>query len=190
MPIQLPFHILYFVRMPTLHATSRSPPPESHVIHSPHSNSKVLSTFQQYPPTTSSRPLSTPIKLKQFHHDVLRHHQDRLAKIGTTVQQQSSLDETANILNPRLPSEAVQSATLPHTFLSSKRGRKSRSSNRHPCSEESSVGNRGITASTAAGDDADSESDSIDSIYKRLSGPQTSPPPISECVRILKNMLS
>ena len=171
--------------MPALHATSRSPPPDPHVIHSSHSTQKVLSTFQQCPPTTT-RPLSTPIQLKQLHQEILSRHQNRLTKLGNQGPQQYSFDETENITNLRLPSsEAAQSATLPHTFSSSKRLRKSRSSDRHICGEESKARNRRIVPQNVAGDDADSESDSIDSIYKRLSGPQSPPHPIPECVRAL-----
>ena len=152
------------------------------MIHTPQQTNKILSTFQRHPPSTSSRPISTPTKLNQFHHDALRHHQHLLPRTDTIVQQQFSPNETSNRVHPRLPS--VQSATLPHTFSSSKRGRKSRSSNRQACSKES---NSGKQTTGQAGEDADSESDSIDSIYKRLSGPPTSPPNISECVRNMKN---
>ena len=183
-----------FIRMPTIQATPRSPPPEPHMIQSAHhSTHKVLSTFHSYPISTSTRPLSTPIQLRQLRHEALaRHDHDQLnLQRNTAIQEQLSFDETSNISNPRLPSQkaAVQSSTLPHTFSPSKRIRKSSSNNRHLDSEEGSVKRRRKPNSTAAaGDDADSESDSIDSIYKRLSGPQTSPQPIPECVRALVSL--
>lgn len=178
--------------MPALHATSRSPPPTSEPsIINP--TQKVLSTFQQYPTSTSTRPLSTPIQLKQLqrhphHPEVLRHPQNhRFSEIRTTeLQQQFSFDETSNISNPKLQPVPVQSSTLPNAFSSSKRTRKSRSSDRHRCSEEGSVRNRRVAPPTAAGNDADTESDSIESIYKRLSGPQTSPHTITDSVRAFK----
>ena len=171
--------------MPSLHATPRSPPPDPHVIHSTHTTQKVLSTFQQFTPT-NTRPLSTPIQLEELHHEVLSRHKDRLSKLSNQVRQQYSFDQIENISKPRLPSSvAAQSATLPHIFKSSKRLRKSRSSDRHICGEESNARNRRIAPQTVAGDDADSESDSIESIYKRLSGPQSPPHPVPECVRAL-----
>ena len=175
--------------MPALHITPRSPPPDSHLVHSPHStHNKVLTTFQQHPPSSTSRPLSQPIQLKQLHrHESLNQHPDHpLSKITNQVKHQFSFDETENISNPRLPSSTnVQSATLPQNFLSSqKRLRKSRSSDKHLCGEEMHARKQRITP-PATGDDADSESDSIDSIYKRLSGPQSSPHPIPECVRAI-----
>ena len=180
--------------MPALHVTSRSPPPESCSIHSPHSTHKVLSTFRQHPQSSTSRPLSQPIQLRQLHHQEskdsrdsrdsrVQHPEHPLSKIRNQMKHQFSFDETENISNPRLPStQHVQSATLPQNFLSSKRLRKSRSSDKHICGEEVNSRKPRITP-PATGDDADSESDSIDSIYKRLSGPQSSPHPIPECVR-------
>ena len=173
--------------MPALHVTPRSPPPEPHLIHSPHSTHKVLTTFRQHPEPSSSRPLSQPIQLKQLHHQYsMNQHPDHpLSKLAHQMKHQFSFDETENISNPRIPlTEHVQSATLPQSFLSSKRLRKSRSSDKHLCGEEMNPRKQKITP-PATGDDADSESDSIDSIYKRLSGPQSSPHPIPECVRVM-----